>query len=298
MTEEANGRVFKEKGPFVKRLYENLPFELTEAQIRVLREIRVDLTSTRQMNRLLQGDVGSGKTVVAMLITSIVIGDGAQVAVLAPTEILAEQHYKSFKKYCDFVDISCNLLTGSVANVDKKQILTNLETGDLQLIVGTHSLIQEQVKFQDLGLIIVDEQHRFGVEQRKKLIEKGYSPEILAMTATPIPRTLAITYHGDLDVSIIDELPKNRKEITTRVVSPEKMDKVYEFIKSLVKKGQQCFVVYPVIEDSENIDIKAAKSGYEFLKNTIFPEFTLGYVDGRMKVDDRNTIMDSFGFCD
>lgn len=294
-SEEANGRVFKERGPFVKRMYENLPFELTEAQIRVLREIRGDLTSNRQMNRLLQGDVGSGKTVVAMLIASIVVGDGAQVAVLAPTEILAEQHYKSFKKYCDLVDISCNLLTGSVANVDKKQILNNLESGDLQLIVGTHSLIQEQVKFQDLGLIIVDEQHRFGVEQRKKLIEKGYSPEILAMTATPIPRTLAITYHGDLDVSVIDELPKNRKEITTRVVSPEKMDKVYEFIKSLVKKGQQCFVVYPVIEDSENIDIKAAKSGYDFLKNTIFPEFTLGYVDGRMKVDDRNAIMESFG---
>lgn len=293
-SESTTGRIFDEKGPFVKRMYEKLPFELTNAQIRVLREIRSDLISDRQMNRLLQGDVGSGKTVVAMLIASIVVGHGAQVAVLAPTEILAEQHYRSFKKYCELVEISCSLLTGSIEKNEKQVILENLESGKLQLIVGTHALIQENVVFKDLGLIIVDEQHRFGVKQRKKLIEKGYTPEILAMTATPIPRTLAITYHGDLDVSIIDELPKNRREITTRIVSPQKIEKVYGFIKDLVNRGQQCFIVYPVIEDSENVDIKAAKSGYDMLKNTIFPEYSLGYIDGRMKVDERNTVMESF----
>ncbi len=293
-TEETNGRVFNERGPYVRRMYENLPFKLTNAQIRVLREIRSDLISTRQMNRLLQGDVGSGKTVVAMLIASIVVGNNAQVAVLAPTEILAEQHYNSFKKYCDLVDISCDLITGSIPNVEKKQIISKLEKGNIQLIVGTHSLIQEQVKFQDLGLIIMDEQHRFGVEQRKKLINKGILPEILAMTATPIPRTLAITYHGDLDVSIIDELPKDRKRITTKIVTEEKLPKVYQFIIDLLQKGQQCFIVFPLIEESENKDIKAAKSGYNYLKKNIFQKYNLGYIDGKMKVDERNTIMNSF----
>ena len=291
--ESANGRIFTKRGEYVKKMYDSIPFELTNSQIKVLKEIRSDLISSKQMNRLLQGDVGSGKTIVATLIASIVIGNDSQVAVLAPTELLAEQHYRSFRKYCDLVNINCCLLTGSIPIAEKKEYLNELKSGDIQIIIGTHALIQEQVVFKDLGLIIIDEQHRFGVEQRKKIIDKGYNPEILAMTATPIPRTLAFTYHGDIDVSVIDELPKNRKEIITKIVQDDQLKNVYKFVKGILDKGQQCFIVYPLIEDSEHSDLMAAKSGYEFLKS-IFKDYSIGYIDGKMKLDDRNMIMDQF----
>ena len=289
----ANGRVFKKRGEYVKKMYDSIPFELTNSQIKVLKEIRSDLMSSKQMNRLLQGDVGSGKTIVATLIASIVIGNDSQVAVLAPTELLAEQHYRSFKQYCDLVNINCCLLTGSISSSQKREYLHGLEVGQIQIIIGTHALIQDQVVFKDLGLIIIDEQHRFGVEQRKKIIDKGYNPEILAMTATPIPRTLAFTYHGDIDVSIIDELPKNRKEIITKIVEDKQLKDVYKFVKSILDKGQQCFIVYPLIEDSEHSDLMAAKSGYQLLKS-IFKNYSIGYIDGKMKLDNRNIIMDQF----
>ena len=291
--ENTNGRVYIRKGHYVKKMYNEIPFTLTNSQIKVLKEIRSDLTSKKQMNRLLQGDVGSGKTIVATLIASIIIGNNSQVAVLAPTELLAEQHYRSFKKYCDLVNIKSGLLTGSLSISQKNNLLDELKSGELQIIIGTHALIQDQVVFEDLGLVIIDEQHRFGVEQRKKIIDKGYNPEILAMTATPIPRTLAFTYHGDIDVSVIDELPKNRKKIETKVVQQDKLNDVYDFIKKILIKGQQCFIVYPLIDDSEHTDLKAAKTGYEKIKN-IFSEYVVGYLDGKMNIDERNKIMDMF----
>ncbi|MAP67026.1 MAG: ATP-dependent DNA helicase RecG [Candidatus Marinimicrobia bacterium] len=291
--ENTNGRVYEKKGHYVKKMYNEIPFTLTNSQIKVLKEIRSDLNSKKQMNRLLQGDVGSGKTIVATLIASIVIGNNSQVAVLAPTELLAEQHYRSFKKYCDLVNIKSGLLTGSLSISQKNNLLDELKSGELQIIIGTHALIQDQVVFEDLGLVIIDEQHRFGVEQRKKIIDKGYNPEILAMTATPIPRTLAFTYHGDIDVSVIDELPKNRKKIETKVVQQDKLNDVYDFIKKILIKGQQCFIVYPLIDDSEHTDLKAAKTGYEKIKN-IFSKYNVGYLDGKMKIDERNKIMDMF----
>ena len=291
--ENTNGKVYLKRGHYVKKMYDEIPFTLTNSQIKVLKEIRSDLISNKQMNRLLQGDVGSGKTIVATLIASIVIGNNSQVAVLAPTELLAEQHYRSFKKYCDLVNIKSGLLTGSLSISQKSNLLEDLKSGELQIIIGTHALIQDQVIFKDLGLVIIDEQHRFGVEQRKKIIDKGYNPEILAMTATPIPRTLAFTYHGDIDVSVIDELPKNRKKIETKVIQQDKLNEVYDFIKKILIKGQQCFIVYPLIDDSEYIDLKAAKSGYEKIKN-IFSDYNVGYLDGKMKIDERNKIMDMF----
>lgn len=291
---DQTGRVFAETGPYVKAMYNSLPFELTQAQIKVLREIRADLASPHQMNRLLQGDVGSGKTVVAMLTAAIVIGHDAQAAVMAPTEILAEQHFASFKKYCNLVGIKSALLKGGMKEGPRRVILDDLKNGTTQLIVGTHALIQEDVKFKDLALIIVDEQHRFGVMQRKDLINKGQNPDVLAMTATPIPRTLAITYHGDMDVSIIDELPAGRKPIQTRVVEPSRLDDVYEYIRKEVTSGRQCFIIYPLIEESEKLDLKAVETGFKKLKKDVFPEFNCGLVHGKMKAEERDLQMTRF----
>lgn len=291
--EETPGRQFPEQGPYVKGIYDQLPFSLTAAQIRVMREIRKDLSRPRQMNRLLQGDVGSGKTVVAMLTAALVIGHGAQTAVLVPTEILAEQHYAGMKKYCDLVDIRTAILKGGMKEKERTQLLGDLRTGAIQLIVGTHALLQEDVEFHDLGLIIVDEQHRFGVRQRKTLISKGNTPDLLAMTATPIPRTLAITYHGDMDVSVIDELPGNRQPVTTRVVKPEQLPKVTEFARKELTRGRQVFVIFPLIDDSENLDLKAAESGYQQMQKE-FGDFSVGFIHGRMKPEQREEVMQAF----
>jgi len=289
--EENNGRVFSQRGKYEKDIFKSLEFTLTNAQIHVLKEIRSDLARKSPMNRLIQGDVGSGKTIVAVLAAAIVISHGSQVAVMAPTEILAEQHYYSFLQFCKPVQINISLLIGNQKKAEKEKIYADLEAGKIQLVVGTHALIQEGVTFQDLGMIIVDEQHRFGVEQRKALIDKGYSPEVLALTATPIPRTLAFTIHGDMHISIIDELPKNRIPIITKVVEPSRIDKVYDFMKKEMDAGRQCFVIYPIIEESEKMDWKASDTGYKKLSETVFKDYKVGYIHGKMKKENRDEQM-------
>ncbi len=280
-----DGVSFPKRGMYLKKIYESLNFELTNAQIRVLREIRVDLKSINPMNRLIQGDVGSGKTIVAVLTAAIVIAEEYQVALMAPTEILAEQHYLSIKEYCECVDIDCAILTSNTPQKEKKVTLNKLKTGEIQFVIGTHSLIQDKVSFDNLGLIIIDEQHRFGVEHRKLLVNKGLNPEVLAMTATPIPRTLSITLHGDMDISIIDELPKNRIPIQTELITPSKIKNAYQKIKNEINNGGQCFIVYPLIEESEKLDLEAAESGYKKLQK-VFSDFKLGYVNGKMKKEE------------
>ena len=287
------GRVFSDRGKFEKEIFDKLNFTLTNAQIKVLREIRSDLASSKPMNRLIQGDVGSGKTIVAVLATAIVLSHGAQAAIMAPTEILAEQHYQSFIQFCKPVGIRIELLTGTLKKTEKDNICKDLETGEIHLIVGTHALIQDGVNFKDLGIIIVDEQHRFGVQQRKLLIDKGYFPEILALTATPIPRTLAFTIHGDMEISIIDELPKNRLPIITKVIIPKRINKVYDFMKKEMDAGRQCFVIYPIIEESEKMDWKAADTGYKYLKEQVFSNYSIGYINGKMKKEERDAQMEA-----
>ncbi|MFB0515743.1 MAG: ATP-dependent DNA helicase RecG [Candidatus Neomarinimicrobiota bacterium] len=288
------GRKFPELGPIVGQIYRSLPFQLTEAQVRVMREIRADFQSGRMMNRLLQGDVGSGKTVVALLAAAIVAGEQAQVAVMAPTEILAEQHFQAFKALTTGVDFPMALLTGSTPKPERASLLSDLTDGRMLLVVGTHALIQEDVAFRDLAFIIVDEQHRFGVVQRGRLMDKGVYPHVLAMTATPIPRTLAITYHGDMDVSLLDEMPKNRGGVITQVVEPEQLEEIYTYIRGEVRSGWQCFVVFPVIEESEVGDLKAAKAGFIHLRDKVFPDLKVGYLHGRMKGIAKEAVMNAF----
>ena len=289
--EDQRGRVFSKRGAYEKLIFDQLEFSLTAAQIQVLKDIRNDLGSKVPMNRLIQGDVGSGKTIVAVLAAAIVVSHGSQVAVMAPTEILAEQHYKSFKAFCKPAEMKITLLTGNMKKGEREKIYNGLENGNIQLVVGTHALIQKTVSFQDLGMIIVDEQHRFGVEQRKAIIDKGYTPEVLALTATPIPRTLAFTIHGDMQISIIDELPKNRLPVITKVVEPTRMDKVYDFMRKEMDAGRQCFVIYPIIEESETRDWKAADTGFKHLSSTVFQNYTIGYIHGKMKKEERDAQM-------
>ena len=292
---DGNGRAFNKKGEIVKLIYNNLPFDLTKSQINVLKEIRSDLSNNKTMNRLLQGDVGCGKTIVAIMASAIIIENKAQVAILAPTEILAEQHYKSFKEHFNKVGIEVGLLIGKMKPKDKEKLINNVVSSKINIVVGTHALLQENVKFKDLGLVIIDEQHRFGVGHRKQIMDKGYNPDILSMTATPIPRTLAITIHGDMDVSIIDELPKNRAPIKTKVVSENDIfNEVYNLMKREMKLGRQCFIVYPIIEESEKLDLKAAMTAYKVLNDEIFKDFNIGYIDGRIKKEDRDIEMSRF----
>ncbi len=292
---EAKGRSLSKAGPYIKLIYDALEFELTNAQKRVLKEIREDMASPHVMNRLLQGDVGSGKTIVSILAVAITVGNGAQAAIMAPTEILAHQHYNVFRKYLDSAQITTAILVGNQPAKERRQILDGVKNGSIQVVVGTHALIQEDVEFADLGLAIIDEQHRFGVVQRGALAQKGMNPDMLVMTATPIPRTLAITYHGDLDLSVIDEMPKYRIPVTTRVVTEDKVPKVYQFVHDQVKKGRQCMVVYPLIEESEKLDLKAAEDGFSFLAEKVFPKLKLALIHGRMKKDEKDSIMDAFG---
>ena len=290
---ENTGRVFSQRGKYEKDIFNSLDFTLTDAQINVLKEIRSDLAMRNPMNRLIQGDVGSGKTIVAVLAAAIVISHGSQVAVMAPTEILSEQHFSSFLQFCNPVNIKTALLIGNQTKAEKERLYTQLKSGEIQLVVGTHALIQEGVEFKDLGMIIVDEQHRFGVEQRKALIDKGYSPEILALTATPIPRTMAFTIHGDMHISIIDELPKNRLPIITKVVEPGRMDQVYDFMKKEMDAGHQCFVIYPIIEESEKMDWKASDTGFKNLSEKVFPNYKVGYIHGKMKKETKDEQMNA-----
>ena len=262
--------------------------------INVLRDIRSDLKSDKPMNRLIQGDVGCGKTIVAALTAAIVVGNNAQAAIMAPTEILAEQHYNSFIKHFEKYDIRCELLISNIKTKEKNILYDDLKNGKINIIVGTHALIQSKVGFKDLGLIIIDEQHRFGVDQRKGLMEKGKNPNVLSMTATPIPRTLAFTIHGDMDISWIDEMPKNRASIKTSLIFKKNIDLVYTKMKEEMDKGHYCYVVYPLIEESDKMDLKDAKSGYEKLKGKIFKNYNLGFMHGRLSKDEKNELMNKF----
>jgi len=298
LKKESNCRVgtkpLDKTGPHVKLIYDQLNFELTDAQNRVLKEIRTDLGKSITMNRLLQGDVGSGKTIVAVLAAAIAIGNNVQIAVMAPTEILVRQHYESFKTFSEIGKITCAILVGNTKEGERKKVIDALKTGRIDLIVGTHALIQKDIEFKNLGLVIVDEQHRFGVAQRGDLVEKGLNPHFLAMTATPIPRTLAITYHGDMDLSIIDELPKHRKPVITKKIGPERLKNVYNFMNNEVSKGRQCMIVYPLVEETEKSDLAAAVEAYETLSRTAFTDVNVGLIHGRMKKEEKDNIMNEF----
>lgn len=274
---------------------DHLPFELTDAQKRVIKEIYADFRSGKQMNRLVQGDVGSGKTIVAFLCMLIAISNGSQCAFMAPTEILAEQHFNGLKEFADKMDIKIALLTGSSKRSERKAIHEMLESGDLGIVVGTHALLEEKVKFKSLGLAVIDEQHRFGVAQRAKLWQKNRNiyPHMLVMTATPIPRTLAMTLYGDLDVSVIDEMPPGRKPVKTLHMRDNQRIRLFEFLEKEIQKGRQVYIVYPLIEESAKMDYKDLMDGYESIARR-FPYYHLSIVHGRMKAEDKDFEMQRF----
>lgn len=276
---------------------ENLPFELTGAQKRVIKEIRADVGTGFQMNRLLQGDVGSGKTIVALLSVLIAMDNGFQACLMAPTEILAQQHFNGISELLEGTSVQVDLLTGSIKGKKRKAILERLSSGELHLLIGTHALIEDPVKFHRLGLAITDEQHRFGVKQRAKLWQKAspYPPHILVMTATPIPRTLAMTVYGDLDVSVIDELPPGRKKIQTQVIRDRKRGQMIEFVRHEIRKGRQIYVVFPLIEESMKLDLANLDQGYEYLLSQFpRPDYQISIVHGRMKAEDKDMEMQRF----
>ncbi|MDD6818084.1 MAG: ATP-dependent DNA helicase RecG [Prevotellaceae bacterium] len=289
------GYVFGHIGDKFNTFYHDyLPFSLTGAQQRVLREIRKDVGSGRQMNRLLQGDVGSGKTLVALMSMLMATDNGYQACIMAPTEILAEQHLTTISQFLGDMDITVRLLTGSVKGKQRTTILNELSDGTIDILVGTHAVIEDTVQFARLGMVVVDEQHRFGVAQRAKLWSKSmYPPHVLVMTATPIPRTLAMTLYGDLDVSVIDELPPGRKEIVTRHVIDSNINNLYEGIRKQIDMGRQAYIVFPLIEESENLDLKNLEEGYETLCQ-VFARYRLSKVHGRMKGADKDEEMRKF----
>ena len=289
------GYVFGHIGDKFNTFYHDyLPFSLTGAQQRVLREIRKDVGSGRQMNRLLQGDVGSGKTLVALMSMLMATDNGYQACIMAPTEILAEQHLTTISQFLGDMDITVRLLTGSVKGKQRSTILNELSDGTIDILVGTHAVIEDTVQFARLGMVVVDEQHRFGVAQRAKLWSKSmYPPHVLVMTATPIPRTLAMTLYGDLDVSVIDELPPGRKEIVTRHVIDSNINNLYEGIRKQIDMGRQAYIVFPLIEESENLDLKNLEEGYETLCQ-VFARYRLSKVHGRMKGADKDEEMRKF----
>lgn len=289
------GQVFKNI-PTLNDFYKNhLPFDLTEAQKKVIREIYKDLCSGKQMNRLLQGDVGSGKTIVAFITMLTAIDNGAQGALMAPTEILAEQHYRGLKEFADKINISIALLTGSTKQKERKEIFERLENGSLHILIGTHALLEDTVQFKNLGICIIDEQHRFGVAQRAKLWKKNPEvlPHILVMTATPIPRTLAMTLYGDLDVSVIDQLPSGRKPIKTVARNDSHRIQVFGFMRKQIEEGRQVYVVYPLIEESETLDLKDLEDGHNAITRA-FPEYAVGILHGRMKQEAKDWEMKRF----
>jgi len=281
-------------GPYFKAISESLEFELTNSQKKVIREARIDLQLTTPMNRLLQGDVGCGKTIVSILISALAIGNNVQVAIMAPTEILARQHFNTFKKEFDKVNVPCALLIGKLKDSEKIPILDGLKNGKIPIVIGTHSIIQDNITFKNLGLVIIDEQHKFGVNQRSNLLKKGKNPHFMSMTATPIPRTLAITYHGDMDLSIIDELPANRIPVTTKVVDPHRLDKVYNFIRDEMNLGRQCIIVYPLVEESEKLDLIAVVEAFEKLAESEFSKFRAGLVHGKMSLEEKDDVIENF----
>ena len=282
------------KGGLVEKFIKNLPFELTNGQNKALKEIINDLNSTNPMQRLLQGDVGSGKTVVACIALLCAIENGYQGAIMAPTEILATQHFRNFSQWLIPLGLSVGLFVGKNTAKAKKEALTNLKNGQIHVAVGTHALIQEGVEFNNLGVVVVDEQHRFGVKQRNALLNKGKMPQMLNMTATPIPRTLALTMHGDLDVSIIDELPKGRKPIITTLGGANERKKIYELIKKEIFFKHQAYIVYPLIDESEAISAKAATLEAQELQEGEFSQYKIGLLHGKMSGDEKDKVMNDF----
>lgn len=273
---------------------DSLPFRLTKAQLRVLEEIDNDMESNRTMNRLLQGDVGSGKTAVSIISAYKAVKSGYQVAIMAPTAILATQHLESFTQILDKFNIRCELLTSSTTKKKKQEILQDLEDGKIDIIIGTHALLEENVIFKNLGLVVTDEQHRFGVKQRTTIAQKGKNPDVLVMTATPIPRTLALILYGDLDISIIDELPPNRKTVDTFAVRKSMTERVNNFIKQQIKEGRQAYIVCPLVEENEEMDLQSVIDLAKQYKEETFKEYKVEYLHGKMKSKEKNDIMERF----
>ena len=294
MKEEVKQVSFNPKTPLLGKLDRALPFQLTAAQERVNREILSDMTSSKQMNRLVQGDVGSGKTIVAVQAMVLACGSGYQAALMAPTEILAEQHYRTMKGFLEPLGLSVVLVSGGGRAAARKAVREQVAAGAAQVVIGTHAVIQQGVTFAKLGLVVVDEQHRFGVLQRKTLMEKGYKPDVLVLTATPIPRTLAMTVYGDLDVSVIDQMPPGRKPVRTFLLSDSQKGRAYQILRDELRSGRQAYVVYPLIEESEKTDLQAAMQGAEQLQANELSEFRVGLLHGRMKSEEKEQVMASY----
>ena len=288
------GISFKTEGILSQRLLQRLSFELTGAQMRTLSEIVADMENPHPMNRLIQGDVGSGKTIVALLASLRVVECGYQAAIMAPTEVLAEQHYLTIYRWVEPLGVRVALLTSNIKGSEREEIYGRIRSGEIQMVIGTHAVIQEQVAFHRLGLAIIDEQHKFGVVQRGLLKKKGENPDVLVMTATPIPRTLAMTLYGDLDISLIDEMPPGRMPVETKVFPESARSRVYRIVEEEVRKGCQVFIVYPLVEESEKLDLKDATQMAEELQREVFPEFRIGLLHGRMKSDEKEAIMMEF----
>ena len=302
--QQVSGRTFEAMDDWLAGQISRLPYQLTEAQNRAIGEIRADLAASRPMNRLLQGDVGSGKTVVAAMGIAMVVQHGAQAAVMAPTSILAEQHYRTLTRLLCPTDEQpegaalspeqIRLLIGDTPETEKREIREGLSEGRVKLVIGTHSLLEAPIVFQDLQFIIVDEQHRFGVEQRSILRSKGSNPHLLVMTATPIPRSLALTVYGDLDLSVMDEMPAGRQEIETHVVLPLERERAYSLVRSQASQGHQIFIIYPLVEQGDRDEVKAAVEEHEILQTDIFPHLKLGLLHGRMKPEEKDEVMAHF----
>ncbi|HKY06192.1 MAG TPA: ATP-dependent DNA helicase RecG [Blastocatellia bacterium] len=271
-----------------------LPFKPTGAQKRVLREVVEDMASSRPMNRLVQGDVGSGKTIIAVQAAVVAIENGYQSALMVPTEILAEQHARNIKRMLASTRYRVELLTGSLAAARKRELHAEIAAGEVDLVIGTHALIQEGVNFHKLGFVVIDEQHRFGVLQRAELINRGYNPDTLVMTATPIPRSLAMTVYGDLDLSVIDEMPPGRKPVITKVRGEDARNKIYHFLDTTIRQGRQVYIVYPLVEESEKLDLLNASQMAEHLQTVVFPNFRVSLIHGRMKQEEKDAVMEEF----
>ena len=283
-----------DKSAKMSDVIDNLPFKLTGAQARVLEEIDSDMEKDRPMNRLLQGDVGSGKTVIALIAAYKAVKSGYQAAIMAPTAILASQHLETFLDILGDTGIRCELLISAITKKKKEELLGRLERGEIDIIIGTHALLEENVKFNKLGLVVTDEQHRFGVRQRAIIAEKGNNPDVLVMTATPIPRTLALILYGDLDISIIDELPPNRKKIETFAVKKDMEQRVNAFVSKNIDEGRQCYIVCPLVEENEEINAKSVMEIFEEYKTKIFPNYKVEYLHGKMKQKEKDAIMEEF----
>ena len=281
-------------GELIEQFYDVLPFQLTGAQTRVVQEILVDLQQPTPMTRLVQGDVGSGKTVVAVVAILAAIQAGYQAALMAPTEVLAEQHYRKLVEWFNLLHLPVELLTGSTKAAKRREIHSQLDTGELPILVGTHALIEDPVQFNRLGLATIDEQHRFGVAQRAKLQQKGENPHVLTLTATPIPRTLALTLHGDLDVSQIDELPPGRKPIQTTLLTGRDRNHAYDLIRREIAQGRQVYIVLPLVDESEKLDLRSAIEEHQRLSEVVFPEFKVGLLHGRLTSGDKDAAITQF----